>query len=146
MIRPKLRRLFILNRRGTLLFGTLFCLVMFGVVAWRTGAQGTRSANGDDNREHNSEVAAGPAKIEGDRVEIDSQVDDDARDSPPDTTPYWRPAIREDHIKLPKAPLTVTATVVDLVVNNTNTGLAANDTFNDSETNIAVDPANPNNI
>jgi len=127
------------NHRAIVFAGTLLCLVVFGIVAWQTNAQ---------NRERDERRGEkGRVEIESDRVETDDQsLDESARDSPPDTTSYWRQAIAEDHIPLPRAHSAVNATVVDIVVNNTNTGLATSDTFGDSETNIAIDPTNPTNI
>ena len=72
--------------------------------------------------------------------------ENDGRDAPPDLTPYARPSIREDHIRLPRTGQTVTSMVVDVVVNNTDTNLQNTDTFGDSETNIAINPANTNEI
>jgi hypothetical protein len=71
---------------------------------------------------------------------------DDARDSPPDLTPYAREMIAADRIPLPDAPQNVSATVVDVIVNNTDINLRNTDTFGDSETNIAINPLNPNEI
>jgi hypothetical protein len=71
------------------------------------------------------------------------------RSWPKDTTSYARPALHEDflfgriHDELGAAGQ---AFMVDVVVNNTNAGLAASDTFNDGETSIAVNPSNPNEI
>ncbi len=70
------------------------------------------------------------------------------RDAPPDTTPYWRPALPEDYV--PKGmrpiPLVPGVFIVDVVVNNTDPNLTNTDTFNDGETSITVNPANPNEI
>src|SRR5215475_12849821 len=78
------------------------------------------------------------------------------RSWPPDTTPYARPAVPED-----SAPSGVGATalngagatvplpngfIVDVVVNNTDPTLTNTDRFNDGETSIAVNPANPDGI
>jgi hypothetical protein len=73
---------------------------------------------------------------------------------PKDTTPYSRPAIPEDRV-----PATSGAGaeggagssanvigVIDTVVNNTDPALQNTDTFNDGETSIAVNPANPDEI
>src|SRR5690242_2822283 len=58
------------------------------------------------------------------------------RDAPPDTTPYWRPAVPEDYA--PKStrpiPLIPNILIVDTVVNNTDPNLTNTDTFNDGET------------
>ena len=112
------------SRRAILTFGVLSCLLICGFIAWHTSAQ----------------------DYAGQRVEDDDQLEESARDSPPDTTSYWRPAIRADHIRLPDAPSGVTVTVVNVVVNNTNASLKNTDTFNDGETNIAINPDNPNDI
>ena len=70
------------------------------------------------------------------------------RDAPPDTTPYWRPALPEDYV--PKGmrpiPLVPGVFIVDVVVNNPDPNLTNTDTFNDGETSITVNPANPNEI
>ncbi len=70
------------------------------------------------------------------------------RDAPPDTTPYWRSAVSEDHA--PKGarpiPLVPGIFIVDTVVNNTDPNLTNTDTFNDGETSITVNPANPNEV
>ena len=70
------------------------------------------------------------------------------RDAPPDTTSYWRPALPEDYA--PKGmrpmPLVPGIFIVDVVVNNTDPNLTNTDTFNDGETSITVNPANPNEI
>jgi hypothetical protein len=70
----------------------------------------------------------------------------DTRDSPPDLTPYAREMIAEDRIPIRDAPENVSATVVDVIVNNTDTNLRNTDTAGDSETNIAINPLNPNEI
>ncbi len=152
------------NRRIVLFIGVLTCLVGFGFIAWQTGARESRigispnsAQSGREDKPlktqwireslvRGSDDVDSTGKMEGPGVEDADQLDDDARDSPPDTTSYWRQAIPEDHIKLPDAPSGVTSTVVDLVVNNTDAALKNSDTFNDGETNIAVNPANPNEI
>src|SRR5437870_13512493 len=85
------------------------------------------------------------------------------RSWPPDTTPYARPAVPEDSapssnttsyarpaVPEASAPSGLGATfplpggfIVDVVVNNTNPTLTNTDIFNDGETSIAVNPANP---
>jgi uncharacterized repeat protein (TIGR01451 family) len=76
------------------------------------------------------------------------QAEQSTRDAPPDTTPYRRPAVREDFA--PKGtraiPLLPTVFIVDLVVNNTDPNLTNTDTFNDGETSITANPANPNEV
>jgi hypothetical protein len=76
------------------------------------------------------------------------QAEESTRDAPPDTTPYTRPAIPADYA--PKGtrpiPLVPGIFIVDTVVNNTDPNLANTDTFNDGETSITVNPANPNEI
>ena len=70
------------------------------------------------------------------------------RDAPPHTTPYRRPALPEDYS--PRGtraiPLVPRIFMVDVVVNNTDPNLTNTDTFNDGETSITVNPANPNEI
>ena len=76
------------------------------------------------------------------------QAQESTRDAPPDTTPYRRPAVREDFA--PKGirpiPLLPAVFIVDAVVNNTDPNLTNTDTFNDGETSITVNPANPNEV
>jgi len=76
------------------------------------------------------------------------QAQESTRDAPPDTTPYKRPAVREDFA--PKGirpiPLLPPVFIVDAVVNNTDPNLTNTDTFNDGETSITVNPANPNEV
>src|SRR5262249_19224596 len=76
------------------------------------------------------------------------QAKEAARDAPPDLTPYWRPAIPEDSAPggISAIPQTLGIFVVDPVVNNTDPNLMNTDTFNDGETSITVNPANPNEI
>ncbi len=76
------------------------------------------------------------------------QKEESTRDAPPDTTPYRRPAVREDFA--PKGtrpiPLLPGVFIVDTVVNNSDPNLTNTDTFNDGETSITVNPANTNEI
>ena len=76
------------------------------------------------------------------------KAQESTRDAPPDTTPYRRPAIPNDFA--PKGirpiPLLPTVFIVDAVVNNTDPNLTNTDTFNDGETSITVNPANPNEV
>jgi hypothetical protein len=77
------------------------------------------------------------------------------KDSPPDTTPYARPAISEDYapggrpalpqLELPTA-IFPTAFVRDVVVSNTNPNLTNTDMANDGEPSIAINPSNTNEI
>jgi len=76
------------------------------------------------------------------------QAKESSRSAPPDTTPYTRRALPEDF-----APKGIRALlplpggfIVDAVVNNTDPNLTNTDTFNDGETSIAVNRANPNEI
>ena len=68
----------------------------------------------------------------------------------PDLTHYYREALPEDYRPLnkPALPEALNANlfVRDAVVSNSDSSLAINDTFGDSETSIAVNPANPNEI
>src|SRR5215471_2288438 len=74
--------------------------------------------------------------------------EESTRDAPPDTTPYRRPAVPGDFA--PKGiraiPLLPAVFIVDAVVNNTDPNLTNTDTFNDGETSIAINPANPNEV
>lgn len=76
------------------------------------------------------------------------QADESTRDAPPDTTPYRRPALPEDYAPrgIRAIPLVPSIFIVDTVVNNTDPNLTNTDTFNDGETSITVNPANPNEI
>src|SRR6266566_2179458 len=78
------------------------------------------------------------------------QAKESTRSAPPDTTPYTRPALPEDSTPrgvraIPLLP-GLSSIIVDTVVNNTDPNLTNTDTFNDGETSIAVNPANPNEI
>jgi len=78
------------------------------------------------------------------------QAKESTRSAPPDTTPYTRPALPEDSAPrgvraIPLLP-GLSSIIVDTVVNNTDPNLTNTDTFNDGETSIAVNPANPNGI
>jgi hypothetical protein len=73
------------------------------------------------------------------------------RSSPPDTTPYTRPAVPEDEAPLGRPPIVPPPAVfdidlVDTVVSNTDPTLTATDLFNDGETSIAVNPNNRKEI
>jgi len=76
------------------------------------------------------------------------QAQESTRDAPPDTTPYRRPAVREDFAPKGIRPIALLPAVfiVDAVVNNTDPNLTNTDTFNDGETSITVNPANPNEV
>ena len=76
------------------------------------------------------------------------QARESTRDAPPDTTPYRRPALREDYAPkgIRPVPLTPAVFIADVVVNNSDPNLTNTDTFNDGETSITVNPANPNEI
>src|SRR5262249_4305232 len=73
---------------------------------------------------------------------------DSTRDAPPDTRPYRRPTIPGDFA--PKGtrpiPLLPGVFIVDTVVNNTDPNLTNTDTFNDGETSITVNRANPSEV
>jgi hypothetical protein len=76
------------------------------------------------------------------------QAEDLARSAPPDLTPYARPALPEDSAPrgIRAIPLVPGVFIVDPVVNNTDPNLTNTDTFNDGETSITVNPANPSEI
>ena len=76
------------------------------------------------------------------------QAKESTRDAPPDTTPYVRPAVPEEFgPRAIKAFLPIPGGfIVDAVVNNTDPNLTNTDMFNDGETSIAVNPANPDEI
>jgi hypothetical protein len=78
---------------------------------------------------------------------------DSIRSSPPDMTPYARPAVPEDSAPLGRGamppqlpPQFFDLHIVDTVVSNTNPILTDIDTFNDGETSIAINPFNPDEI
>jgi hypothetical protein len=71
---------------------------------------------------------------------------DDDRDSPPDTTPYFRKALRQDLKPGGMDALTQDIFIRDVVVSNTNANLTNTDTANDGEPTIGINPANPNEI
>src|SRR5262249_919513 len=76
------------------------------------------------------------------------QAQESTRDAPPDTTPYSRPAVTGDFA--PKGtrpiPLLPSVLIVDTVVNNTDPNITNTDTFNDGETSITANPANPTKL
>ena len=75
--------------------------------------------------------------------------DPSVQSSPPDLTTYSRDALPADNIPLNLEEyegVFQTPTVVDVVVNNTDTILKTTDTFNDGEPAIAVNPSDPNEI
>jgi hypothetical protein len=76
------------------------------------------------------------------------RAEESTRDAPPDTTPYRRPALPADYAPrgIRAIPLIPGVFIVDAVVNNTDPNLTNTDTFNDGETSITVNPANPNEI
>ena len=76
------------------------------------------------------------------------KLEESTRDAPPDLTPYRRPAVREDFAPkgLRPIPLLPPLFIVDVVVNNTDPNLTNTDTFNDGETSITANPANPNEV
>src|SRR4029078_13481424 len=70
------------------------------------------------------------------------------RDAPPDTTPYRRPAVREDFA--PKGirpiPLLPSLFIGDVVANNTDPNLTNTNTVTDAGTSMTANPANPNEV
>lgn len=79
-----------------------------------------------------------------------AMANDQVRSYPPDLKNYARPIapgeVRSFRAARTLSPLVLTPTVVDAVVNNTDTTLKNTDTFNDGEVSIAVDPLNVNRI
>lgn len=72
---------------------------------------------------------------------------DTPRSSPKDTTPYVRPLTSEERNQATMgAALDPFVTLVDVIVSNTDPTLNPNDTFNDGETSIAINPTNPDEI
>ena len=95
-------------------------------------------------KEHPSVVTAQTqGKTQGQPEETKS-----TRDAPPDTWHYTRPAVREDYAPrgIRPVPLLPGIFIVDAVVDNTDPSLTNTDTFNDGETSIAINPANPDEI
>jgi hypothetical protein len=75
------------------------------------------------------------------------------RSSPPDLTPYARPAVPEDSAPLGRGalppqlpPQFFDLRIVDTVVSNTNSVLTDIETFNDGETSMAINPFQPDEI
>lgn len=149
----------------------IFCCVLIGVVffafvSWRASAsiraaepqgreiqstQPNATESGDpykaQERELEEKDVSRGSIIPSDRVEgMDDDLDVDVRDSPPDTKHYWRSLRSVDRIPLPRAPEATNVVVIDPVVNNTSPTLTNTDTANDGETNIAINPANPNEV
>ncbi len=83
-------------------------------------------------------------------VATNARAQNSVRSYPPDLKNYARPIAPGEVRPLRSArtlsPLVVTPTVVDAVVNNTDTTLKNTDTFNDGEVSIAIDPLNVNRI
>jgi hypothetical protein len=79
-----------------------------------------------------------------------ARAGDQVRSFPPDLKNYARPIapgeVRPFRAARTLSPLVLTPTVVDAVVNNTDTTLKNTDTFNDGEVSIAIDPLNVNRI
>ncbi len=73
-------------------------------------------------------------------------VEQSTRSWPPDVTPYFRAAVREDYAPLEKRALPLDVFVADAVVSNTDPDLTNTDTFGDTEVGIAVNPENPDEI
>jgi hypothetical protein len=90
-------------------------------------------------------LAASSAISAAGQTEKQASADDD-RDSPPDTTPYFRGALPQDFAPGGRKALTPDLFVRDVVVSNTNANLTNTDTFNDGEPTIAINPANTNEI
>ncbi len=65
---------------------------------------------------------------------------DTAPDQPPDITPYVRPALPEDYAQADEPALPAGATVVDVVVNNSDADLKKTFAANNGEPSIAVGP------
>jgi hypothetical protein len=82
---------------------------------------------------------------------VSAKADDDMRSSLPDITSYSRALVSEDLTLGSTAGMagmapSVSFSVVDTVVNNTNPNLQFTDLFNDGETSIAVNPRRRNEI
>ena len=84
------------------------------------------------------------------RANTDQKTDgpESIRDAPPDTTPYRRPAFPEGYTPggIRAIPLTPAVFIADVVVNNTDPNLTDTDIFNDGETSLAINLANPDEI
>src|SRR5262249_29025838 len=92
-------------------------------------------------------VTTATAKTQGNSQQK-GEGPESTRDAPPAITPYWRPAIPDDSGPRGKRaiPLIPGVFMVDVVVNNTDPNLTNTDTFNDGETSITINPADPNEI
>lgn len=146
------------NYRVGILVAVLIGLIGFGTIAWNVSASSRQNSSA---KAVTTATPTAPAKLTGvggeegeipspiptDRVEgQDDLLDYDTRDSPPDTKHYIRELETADRIPLPEAPEVLQSVVVDAVVSNTDPNLTNTDTANDGETNIAINPANPNEI
>jgi hypothetical protein len=78
----------------------------------------------------------------------ESAEPESTRSWPKDTTPYAREEVPEDYgyVIDGTRELALPVFIVDVVVNNTNPNLKNTDTFNDGETSIAINAANPDEI
>ena len=79
------------------------------------------------------------------------RAQESARSWPKDTNTYTRPAVPADAAAPPAAPSVPTTNthlmrVYDVIINNTDPNLRFNDTIGGSETSIAIDPNNRNQI
>ena len=79
------------------------------------------------------------------------RAQESARSWPKDTNTYTRPAVPADAAAPPAAPSVPTTNthlmrVYDVIINNTDPNLRFNDTLGGSETSIAIDPNNRNQI
>ena len=142
---------FPIPRRPLVLFVCVLLLLTAAVTLVRVRAQDGDADRSDAAKGFRNNPLIFPAGSEeaeesGETVREFGKDIYDGRDSPPDLTPYAREMITADRIPLRDAPENVSATVVDVIVNNTDTNLRNTDTFGDSETNIAINPLNPNEI
>jgi len=93
----------------------------------------------------NAILAQGPAAA-GSKTAA-GQEKNSGRSWPHDSNVYVRNAIPEDYLVSRREALQATTVFVrDVVVSNTDPNLTNTDTFNDGETTIAINPANPSEI
>ncbi len=90
--------------------------------------------------------AGTPTPSPGQQSDKPTAIIDADRDSPPDTTPYFRKALPQDYAPAGRNAVNLSLFIRDVVVSNTNANLTNTDTFNDGEPSIGINPANPDEI
>jgi hypothetical protein len=103
----------------------------------------------DEDQGPNRVADSGPQQAS--RLQTESEIRNNAvKDSPPDLTPYQRPAVKEDYAPKGRKALPLALSpfvfVRDVVVSNTDATLTNTDGSNDGEPSIAINPSNTNEI